>query len=235
MREGGKGEEPGRRGGTTRGGWRCADRIERALARRSGSSSAPRAIVAITLFYMSVNVAGGIVTVVIPLYVRDVLHGGAETFGLLLSALTAGTSPAFCRRRGELALAAGPLDRVGPVHERPRDAALAPPAGGARARGDPLRLGRRSRLADAVGPDDPDAPDPARDARPRLRPASDQHAVDPPDRRRRRRPPPRSGRSRSRSSRSPCCLRSRVHRDLASGTRPRPDRGPGPDPVPAPA
>ena len=51
--------------------------------------SAP-AIVAITLFYMSVNVAGGIVNVVIPLYVRDVLHGGSETFGLLLSALEAG-------------------------------------------------------------------------------------------------------------------------------------------------
>ena len=51
--------------------------------------SAP-AIVAITLFYMSVNVAGGIVTVVIPLYVRDELHAGSETFGLLLSVLTAG-------------------------------------------------------------------------------------------------------------------------------------------------
>ena len=51
--------------------------------------SAP-AIVAITLFYMSVNVAGGIATVVIPLYVRDVLHAGSETFGLVLSVLTAG-------------------------------------------------------------------------------------------------------------------------------------------------
>jgi predicted MFS family arabinose efflux permease len=51
--------------------------------------SAP-AIVAITLFYMSVNIAGGIVTVVIPLYVRDVLHAGSETFGLVLSVLTAG-------------------------------------------------------------------------------------------------------------------------------------------------
>ena len=51
--------------------------------------SAP-AIVAITIFYMSVNVAGGIVTVVIPLYVRDVLQGGPETFGFLLSVLTAG-------------------------------------------------------------------------------------------------------------------------------------------------
>jgi MFS family permease len=51
--------------------------------------SAP-AILAITLFYMSVNIAGGIVTVVIPLYVRDVLHAGSETFGILLSVLTAG-------------------------------------------------------------------------------------------------------------------------------------------------
>jgi MFS family permease len=51
--------------------------------------SAP-AIVAITVFYMSVNVAGGIVTVVIPLYVRDTLHAGSETFGLLLSVLEAG-------------------------------------------------------------------------------------------------------------------------------------------------
>jgi MFS family permease len=39
---------------------------------------------------MSVNIAGGIVTVVIPLYVRDVLNAGSETFGLLLSVLTAG-------------------------------------------------------------------------------------------------------------------------------------------------
>src|SRR5262249_58159628 len=53
--------------------------------------SAP--IVAITLFYMSVNIAGGIVTVVMPLYVRDVLAGGPETFGLLLSVLTAGGPP----------------------------------------------------------------------------------------------------------------------------------------------
>ena len=51
--------------------------------------SAP-AIVAITLFYMAVNIGGGIVTVVIPLYVRDVLHGGSEMFGFLLSVLTAG-------------------------------------------------------------------------------------------------------------------------------------------------
>jgi MFS family permease len=50
--------------------------------------SAP--IVAITLFYMSVNIAGGIVTVVIPLYVRDVLSAGPATFGLLLSVLNAG-------------------------------------------------------------------------------------------------------------------------------------------------
>lgn len=48
------------------------------------------AIVAITLFYMSVNVAGGIVIVVIPIYVTDVLQAGSATFGLLLSVLTAG-------------------------------------------------------------------------------------------------------------------------------------------------
>lgn len=51
--------------------------------------SAP-AIVAITIFYMAVNISGGITVVVIPLYVRDVLHGGPETFGLLLSVLTGG-------------------------------------------------------------------------------------------------------------------------------------------------
>lgn len=48
------------------------------------------AIVAITIFYMSVNVAGGIVAVLVPLYVRDVLAGGSEIFGLLLSVATAG-------------------------------------------------------------------------------------------------------------------------------------------------
>lgn len=48
------------------------------------------AIVAITVFYMSVNVAGGILIVVVPLYVRDVLHSGPELYGLLLSVLTAG-------------------------------------------------------------------------------------------------------------------------------------------------
>ena len=50
--------------------------------------SAP--ILAITIFYMSVNIAGGLVTVVIPLYVRDVLVAGPATFGLLLSVLNAG-------------------------------------------------------------------------------------------------------------------------------------------------
>jgi MFS family permease len=48
------------------------------------------AILAITIFYMSVNIGGGIFTVVVPLYVRDVLHGGPELFGLLLSVTTAG-------------------------------------------------------------------------------------------------------------------------------------------------
>ena len=88
MRRGGQGEAP-----------------EPASAAEAGTASAPASkglgpavrfilgsapIVAITLFYMSVNIAGGIVTVVIPLYVRDVLLGGPATFGLLLSVLTAG-------------------------------------------------------------------------------------------------------------------------------------------------
>jgi MFS family permease len=48
------------------------------------------AIVAITLMYMCLNVSGGISIVLIPIYARDVLHGGATTFGVLLSALTGG-------------------------------------------------------------------------------------------------------------------------------------------------
>src|SRR5207249_4681543 len=41
------------------------------------------AIVAITVMYMSLNLGTGIMTVVIPLYARDVLGGGSETFDLL--------------------------------------------------------------------------------------------------------------------------------------------------------
>lgn len=48
------------------------------------------AIVAITLMYMCLNVSGGIALVLIPIYARDVLGGGSETYGLLLSVLTAG-------------------------------------------------------------------------------------------------------------------------------------------------
>jgi MFS family permease len=87
MREGGRGAEAARSQGR--------DAADAPVASR-GLGPAIRfvitapAIVAITLFYMSVNIAGGIVTVVIPLYARDVLHGGSETFGLLLSVLNAG-------------------------------------------------------------------------------------------------------------------------------------------------
>jgi MFS family permease len=48
------------------------------------------AILAITIMYMSLNLSGGIGAVVLPIYARDVLEGGAATYGLLLSALTAG-------------------------------------------------------------------------------------------------------------------------------------------------
>jgi MFS family permease len=48
------------------------------------------AILAITLMYMCLNVAGGIFAVVIPIYAHDVLGGGATTYGLLVSSRTAG-------------------------------------------------------------------------------------------------------------------------------------------------
>jgi MFS family permease len=94
MREGGRGGDPVEAGAVESGAASAAAVPVPAASRGLGPAirfilSAP-AIVAITLFYMSVNVAGGIVTVVIPLYVRDVLHAGSETFGLLLSVLTAG-------------------------------------------------------------------------------------------------------------------------------------------------
>jgi len=48
------------------------------------------AIVATTLMYMCLNVSGGILTVLVPIYARDVLGGGPTTYGLLLSVLTGG-------------------------------------------------------------------------------------------------------------------------------------------------
>jgi len=206
MREGGRGGDPVEPGA-------AADEppaSEPATSRGLGPAirfifSAP-AIVAITLFYMSVNVAGGIVTVVIPLYVRDVLHAGSETFGFLLSVLTAG-------------------DLVGPAHERAGHSAVAATTARDRARRDPVRVGLAPFVAHALGPDDPDAPDPARDARPRVRASSDEHAVDPPDRRRRSRPSPDPGRhlGRDRGDGAAVC-RPGFHRDLATCPRPRPHR-----------
>jgi hypothetical protein len=40
--------------------------------------------------YMCLNLSSGLTIVVLPIYSRDVLAGGSETFGLLLSAWTAG-------------------------------------------------------------------------------------------------------------------------------------------------
>jgi MFS family permease len=88
MRRGGKGEVPEAASGAEAGAASTPTSKGLGPAVRFILGSAP--IVAITLFYMSVNIAGGIVTVVIPLYVRDVLLGGPATFGLLLSVLTAG-------------------------------------------------------------------------------------------------------------------------------------------------
>ncbi|HTG40514.1 MAG TPA: MFS transporter [Methylomirabilota bacterium] len=90
MRQGGRGGDP------VEPGTAAVETLANTPAASRGLGPAIRfifsapAIVAITLFYMSVNIAGGIVTVVIPLYVRDVLHAGSETFGLVLSVLTAG-------------------------------------------------------------------------------------------------------------------------------------------------
>ena len=88
MRRGGKGEAPEPASEAEAGAASAPTSKGLGPAVRFILGSAP--IVAITLFYMSVNIAGGIVTVVIPLYVRDVLLGGPATFGLLLSVLTAG-------------------------------------------------------------------------------------------------------------------------------------------------
>jgi MFS family permease len=48
------------------------------------------AIVAITLLYMAVNVGEGMFLVIAPVYAREVLDGGAATYGALVSSLTAG-------------------------------------------------------------------------------------------------------------------------------------------------
>jgi MFS family permease len=68
------------------------------VAQRSGGGLGPAlrfvlgapAIVTITLMYMCLNIAGGIAAVVAPIYARDVLGGGATTYGLMISSRTAG-------------------------------------------------------------------------------------------------------------------------------------------------
>ncbi len=49
------------------------------------------AIVAITAIYMAVNVGEGIFIVLAPVYAREVLGGGASTYGLLLTSFAAGS------------------------------------------------------------------------------------------------------------------------------------------------
>jgi len=82
-----------------RGGGRSpAGHVPEATPHGTGSGIMPAvrfvlgapAIVATTLMYMSLNVSGGISTVLIPIYARDVLQGGPTTYGVLLSALTGG-------------------------------------------------------------------------------------------------------------------------------------------------
>jgi MFS family permease len=49
------------------------------------------AILAITLMYMAVNVGEGVFVVLAPVYAREVLGGGAATYGLLISVFTGGS------------------------------------------------------------------------------------------------------------------------------------------------
>jgi predicted MFS family arabinose efflux permease len=65
-------------------------RSARGSGRQSGSSSGPRRSWRRPVMYMCLNISGGISLVVIPVYALDVLGGGPATYGLLLSALTAG-------------------------------------------------------------------------------------------------------------------------------------------------
>ncbi|HZC31793.1 MAG TPA: MFS transporter, partial [Candidatus Bathyarchaeia archaeon] len=88
MREGGRPGEPA--GPSGAGAAASASPSSRGLGPAIRFIFSAPAIVAITLFYMSVNVAGGILNVVIPIYARNVLHGGSETYGILLTILTAG-------------------------------------------------------------------------------------------------------------------------------------------------
>jgi len=68
------------------------------IAKRSGGGLGPAlrfvlgapAILTITVMYMCLNIAGGITAVVAPIYARDVLGGGATTYGLMVSTLTGG-------------------------------------------------------------------------------------------------------------------------------------------------
>jgi MFS family permease len=49
------------------------------------------AIVAITVIYMAINIGEGMFTVLAPIYARDVLGGGAQEYGALVSAFAGGS------------------------------------------------------------------------------------------------------------------------------------------------
>jgi MFS family permease len=49
------------------------------------------AILAITVMFMAANVGEGMLAVFLPVFARDILHAGAAGYGLLVSALTAGS------------------------------------------------------------------------------------------------------------------------------------------------
>jgi MFS family permease len=72
--------------------------VPAAAPKRSGGGLGPAlrfvlgapAILTITLMYMCLNIEGGIAAVVAPIYARDILGGGATTYGLMISSITAG-------------------------------------------------------------------------------------------------------------------------------------------------
>ncbi len=77
--------------------WREAPRAEGSAATASGGLGpavrfvlATPAILAITVMFMGANIGEGALLVLLPAYARDVLAGDAATYGILVSAMTAG-------------------------------------------------------------------------------------------------------------------------------------------------
>ena len=68
-----------------------ASPVDRGLRPALGFIRRSPAILAITVMFMAANVGEGMLAVFLPVLARDVLHAGAAGYGLLVSALTAGS------------------------------------------------------------------------------------------------------------------------------------------------